>query len=122
MKRGIVLLLSIGLTACNVSTGEGIRPDLSDSDAFALARRRVAETLKDPESARFGQYFARKTVTAGFGKPADVVCGTVNGKNSFGAYTGASTFVYRLAHDRVLMDGQDRDPMYRNIASMWCAQ
>jgi hypothetical protein len=121
MKRGIALLLLAGLlTACNVSTGEGTRPDLSDNEAFALARKRVAESLKDPDSAKFGPHFYRKIALAGLGKPADVICGTVNGKNSFGAYTGAKTFVYRLADDRVLMDGQDSDPLYKNVGSLWC--
>jgi hypothetical protein len=124
MKRAIALLLLAGLlTACNVSTGEGIRPDLSDNEAFALARKRVAESLKDPDSAKFGPHFYRKLAPGGgLGKPADFVCGTVNGKNSFGAYTGAKTFAYRLADDRVLMDGQDSDPLYQNIGSMWCSR
>jgi hypothetical protein len=122
MKRAIALLLLASLlTACNISTGEGTRPDLSDNEAFALARKRVAESLKDPDSAKFGPYFSRKVAPgAGFGKPTDFVCGTVNGKNSFGAYAGAKTFAYRLVDDRVLMDGQDSDLLYQNIGSMWC--
>jgi hypothetical protein len=91
---------------------------MSDHEAFALARQRVTESLKDPDSAKFGQHFYRKKTA--WGSPSDVVCGTVNGKNSFGAYTGMSTFAYRIQEDRVHIDGQDSDPMYRNIGSFWC--
>jgi hypothetical protein len=100
-RRVIALLLFAGLlTGCNVSTGEGTRPDLSDNEAFALARKRVTESLKDPSSAQFGE-FSRRSHSLGFAD--DRVCGTVNARNSFGGFTGHQLFAYRLANDRVVM-------------------
>jgi len=101
MKRGIVLLLFAGtLAGCN-SVTTGSLSSMSDQEAIALARKRVAESLKDPSSAQFGPHFDRKTQQLGV--VFDRVCGTVNAKNSFGAYTGQQTFSYLLQNDRVVM-------------------
>lgn len=48
---------------------------------------RVKEVLKDPASARF-----QVVVLEGSGSP--VVCGLVNAKNGFGAYSGPSAFYF----------------------------
>jgi len=109
MKRAIALFLLAGLAAgCSATTSQTARPAMSDSDAFALARKRVTESLKDPSSAQFGSEFSRRTHSA-LGHPWDRVCGTVNGKNSFGAYTGMQVFAYQIADDVVLMG--DRAPV-----------
>jgi hypothetical protein len=100
MKRGIVLLLLAGLLAGCSATTQSAPSTMSDQEAFALARKRVTESLKDPSSAQFGSQFFRKTHSA-VGLPWDRVCGTVNGKNSFGAYTGMQIFVYHVADDVV---------------------
>ncbi|MDQ2861634.1 MAG: hypothetical protein M3T55_13135 [Pseudomonadota bacterium] len=50
------------------------------------AGARLADTLKDPDSARFRQVFIRK----GVGKDGQTwidVCGQVNDKNSYGGFT-----------------------------------
>ena len=61
---------------------------------IAEARAAISDTLKDPESAKF-----RYIVTV----PAErVVCGEVNGKNSFGAYSGYSRFYYRNGSGHVV--------------------
>lgn len=54
------------------------------SVALASAQRKVKEQLKDPDSVKFG------TVTIGRNK---YVCGHVNAKNSFGAYSGETEFL-----------------------------
>jgi hypothetical protein len=53
---------------------------------IADAKAAVAATLKDPDSAKF------RGMKAYPGKK--LVCGEVNGKNSYGAYSGFSTFFY----------------------------
>lgn len=42
----------------------------------------VKDTLKDPDSAKFDSFFRD------FGENSGYVCGYVNAKNSYGAYTG----------------------------------
>jgi hypothetical protein len=106
MKRGIVLLLLAGLLADCSATTQSAPSTMSDQEAFALARKRVTESLKDPSSAQFGVEFSRKTHQ--FGVPFDRVCGTINAKNSFGAYTGMQIFSYNIANDLVVMGGNAR--------------
>lgn len=51
-------------------------------------REGTAKRLKDPEAARFGKLSATR------GKDGSLtVCGYVNGKNSYGGYTGYSPFM-----------------------------
>lgn len=52
------------------------------------AKDAVRPTLKDPDSAQFGQVFA--------GNVDGTACGTVSAKNSFGAYTGQTRFITAL--------------------------
>jgi hypothetical protein len=59
---------------------------LTDKQLIAV-RKGVAQSLKDPESARFGRIIAGQT------SQGIVVCGYVNGKNSYGGYIGEKPFV-----------------------------
>jgi hypothetical protein len=64
---------------------------LTPSKEFVWIRanqRLVAEKLKDPDSATFGKADRVSYRTGG-----PVVCGTVNAKNSFGAYGGAQKYI-----------------------------
>ena len=66
----------------------------SDDDQFKwAAEKAVASSLKDPDSAKFDRtYVIRKeTDDRGFSRLA--ACGVVNGKNSYGAYSGGARFV-----------------------------
>jgi hypothetical protein len=49
------------------------------------AHRAIAEMLRDPSSARFSHEVHSKDGS---------LCGSVDGKNGFGAYSGASPYVY----------------------------
>ncbi|MGO2306149.1 MAG: hypothetical protein ACTH5W_15780 [Providencia sp.] len=66
--------------------------DPSDSDAISFAKKRVSESMKDPSSTEFRSvdFFPstpnQKEEIYGF------VCGSVNAKNSFGAYAGFNRF------------------------------
>jgi hypothetical protein len=53
-----------------------------------MVKRGVAESLKDPESARFGRMVAVKD-----SKGVITVCGMVNAKNSLGGYVGMSPYL-----------------------------
>ncbi|MFV1944152.1 hypothetical protein VPH49_25520 [Pseudomonas luteola] len=69
------------------------------SEAQAAASR----LLKDPSSARFGEaYYVQDKDLNGF--KTGHVCGYVNGKNSFGAYTGEVRFVASVVMGDNLLD------------------
>jgi hypothetical protein len=97
--RLLTMLVMVLLAGC-VATPNGLS-NLSDEQAFSLARKRVSENLKDPYSAQFGVQLVRKTHQ--LGAEFDRVCGTVNAKNSLGAYTGMQIFSYNLVNDVVVM-------------------
>lgn len=71
------------LLLCACSSGV---PDL-DSPEYQIgeAKKEVSSKLKDPSSAQFSDVYVSET---------GAVCGKVNGKNAFGAYAGATSFVY----------------------------
>lgn len=57
--------------------------------AVELAKRKVPQSLRDPDSAKFRDVFAVATDKGGL-----VVCGKVNAKNAFGGYTGYTSFMF----------------------------
>jgi hypothetical protein len=57
-----------------------IAPLAACGGAQKAAEAAVKENLKDPDSARFGEFYYNKTTKKG--------CLTVNAKNSMGGYTG----------------------------------
>lgn len=59
----------------------------TEDQAMAKAQQAVASSLKDPDSAKF-----RNVAVKSFGI-LKVVCGEVNGKNSYGGYVGFKRFV-----------------------------
>lgn len=64
----------------------GVPTGLTAADV-ALVQEGVRESLKDPDSARFGSMAAARLPGGGL-----FVCGFVNAKNSFGGYTGDQLF------------------------------
>ena len=65
-----------------------------DSRAESDAKEAVKVVLRDPASAQFSNV----EEVDGDG----IVCGEVNSKNAYGAYTGALSFVYD--HGRLIME------------------
>ncbi|MCB1514360.1 MAG: hypothetical protein H6876_09960 [Hyphomicrobiaceae bacterium] len=66
-------------------------PHALTSQQSAAVQSAVSSQLKDPESARYTDFRARKVIMPG-GKVAYQVCGYVNSKNSFGGYVGKTPF------------------------------
>lgn len=62
----------------------GCKPSISEEDKVKNA---VAERLRDPSSAQF------RNVKTGERRGMYHVCGEVNGKNAYGAYSGYERFV-----------------------------
>lgn len=87
---------------------------LSTSQEFVWIRsnqRLIAKKLKDPDSAKFENDF----VSYRTGGP--VVCGTVNAKNSFGAYSGAKRYIGAGKTIGAYMEGEakDFDDLWRKV-------
>lgn len=74
MKR-LIVLAALAVAACGGSEQE--------------ARERVAAQLRDPNSAQFRNINMIAQSTGG-----EAVCGEVNGRNAFGAYSGFQRFVF----------------------------
>jgi len=90
--RKIALLTPLALAACMANTIEvdTYPAAVSERDRTA-AQSAIAYQLKDPDSAKFRD-LAGYTTSAG----DVIVCGQVNGKNSFGGYAGFTPFFVRL--------------------------
>jgi hypothetical protein len=128
MKNAIILLLSVCIAACNQTTADApTTTHISDEQAFASAKSQILASLKDPDSAKFGVFHRKHVLSPGLtlillGYPAektDLVCGTVNSRNSFGGYTGAAVFAYRLGHRDVFLD---EGPSGGRYGTMWCVE
>jgi Na+-translocating ferredoxin:NAD+ oxidoreductase RnfG subunit len=63
-------------------------------DYFDKAKQAVIRTLRDPESAKFGELFNSKN-------NSNVVCGYVNARNGYGGYTGMERFIYFIDKDKL---------------------
>jgi len=92
MLRFLMLSLAFvqSLTLCSPASAEtekGTPIKLSSAQIDAI-KRHVRSSLKDPESARFGEMGAVKTKDG-----ETIICGRVNAKNSYGGYTGMTTFM-----------------------------
>jgi hypothetical protein len=122
-------LIAAGLAACNQTTAEAPSTShITDQQAFAAARSAVLANLKDPDSAKFGTTFTRKMVSGstvltllGYAvdQRTDLVCGTVNSKNSFGGYVGMTVFAYRVGRKDVFIDEGTGG---KRIGTIWCEE
>ena len=77
-------------------------------------RRLVADEMKDPASAQF-RGIALEAVPQDGGTTL-YACGEVNGRNSFGAYSGYQRFVVDLTHERVWFDPPAEASDYERLA------
>jgi hypothetical protein len=82
---------------------------------FAKAMAAVNSKLKDPPSARYGD-MVKKVGPNLNGKPAEVVCGSVNLKDPAGAYGRARPFVYFIADGAAFL--VDANPQPEDVAQM----
>ncbi len=95
MRTWTIVLLALALAACG--------------GPFADAKKAAASLLKDPGSAQF-----REVQQGG-----RLVCGEINGKNTYGAYSGFTRFVYDgLRAEIEPMNGRLGDPSADEIAAV----
>lgn len=97
-----IAAMSIGLAGCAagppVNAVSSVPPspppaEMVEPITLTPAQRKAVQTglktrLKDPDSARFGEFKAGRD-----GKGEITVCGYVNAKNSYGGYTGQKPFL-----------------------------
>jgi hypothetical protein len=62
--------------------------EVSKAAVIAAGQKRVADALRDPDSARFKDVSFGQSPQIGF-----VVCGWVNSKNAYGGYSGFQRFI-----------------------------
>lgn len=76
------------------------------------AKALAADSMKDPAAAQFRN--VRRSTT-----DAEDVCGEVNGKNSYGAYTGFKRFV--VAGGNAFMEGDGDAEITALFEVLWSA-
>ena len=77
-------------------------------DQIEKAKQNVASKLKDPESARFSDFYGVKTFDVDadgntIGSVHIFICGNVNAKNSYGGYVGQTLFGANIEKDGALL-------------------
>jgi hypothetical protein len=98
-RPALVGLVALGLSACaganqHRETAAAPKRELTAPERTALSRV-LAESLKDPDAAKFKWM---PVVLAERDGVSDY-CGLVNGKNSYGGYTGYVHFYAQLQKD-----------------------
>src|SRR3546814_10381931 len=102
MNRAIFISAALALSGCADPT-----PD-PKAGLIARARIAVAAELKDPDSAKFRNLLAYPD--------KNLVCGEINGKNSFGAYSGFIDFYYDNGFAMIA----DHDSIFRSRLDELC--
>jgi hypothetical protein len=88
-SRKIIPALLLAMTLGGCVTDNNAEPVvmLSDEQAFTRARKAILAAAKEPASVKFGERMYQKVANNFLvkWKPTPIVCGTVNGRNSFAA-------------------------------------
>lgn len=90
--------MTLSVPAIAADTSPAFVPHPLTAAQKALIQEQIRQVLKDPDSAKFGAIAASKYQADG----TVYVCGLVNAKNGFGAYTGEQPFMGTLTNDVVL--------------------
>ena len=115
------LMAALGFTATWPLTARAQQPampmipeELSSDPEFARAIAAVNGKLKDTQ-ARYGD-MVKKIGPNVNGKPAEVVCGKINVKDSSGVYGGNRAFVYFVADGATFV--ADANPQPEDVAQI----
>lgn len=88
---GPLTFVAMVLAGCVPSVEVQTKPVQLSSAQVDRAKRQLVRNFKDPDSAKYRNI---RTYRTGMGD--EIVCGEVNGKNSFGAYVGYKPFYIRV--------------------------
>ncbi|HDR2471461.1 TPA: hypothetical protein ROG05_000126 [Enterobacter soli] len=96
MKKAIItIVVLIVLFAAFAIINNHLPP--SPGNAITFAEKKISSMMKDPDSVKFeSSKFYQRGDSSG-GVLTGYVCGYVNGKNSFGAYSGRQSFIVNLS-------------------------
>lgn len=109
------LFIAAALTLAACAQYETIQRAPVSRAEIAEIQRVTRAGLKDPDAAQF-KNIQRINATFTDDTKQTYICGEVNGKNSFGAYTGFRVFKGRFIGDRFALDviaDRDTDAVYR---------
>lgn len=95
MKYALAAFVMLSLTACQYIPGQ-------PEHEIAQAQKHVAADLADPDTVKFRSVMKLRTVLNGADNYS--ICGELNAKNGFDAYTGFKRFVHNKG--RSLIDPQ----------------
>ena len=84
---------------------------------ISIVKNGVAQELKDPTSPIFGNMKATKSK-----EHVIIICGFVNGKNSYGAYTGKKPFIGALTNNSSFLVGIGGTDIHTTATYDVCAQ
>lgn len=93
----IVVIAALSLSACVTTEPvqrNSLRPSTASVAEIKQAKEEASAQMKDPSSVQFRNVAGYKRGNPGF----TVLCGEMNGKNSFGGYTGFKHFTYLSGH------------------------
>lgn len=97
MKILLFLVMTLLLTACGPSPERAVR----------FAEQVISNNMRDPDSAKFSDSKFYEKNGSSKDDLSGYVCGHVNGKNSFGGYTGNTRFIVLV---RVTKSGDGYGP------------
>ena len=101
-----VFAVSVAMSFTTIALAQNSITSVERTQGMAMikaAGTRLADKLKDPDSARFRQVVIRK-VSRKDGTVVIDVCGQVNAKNGYGGFSGWTAF--ESEGNSVLMDGE----------------
>ena len=109
MRTFLFAVAIVGLSSSVLAKGDNY------STLVTKAKTAVSKDFKDPEGAKFRNIGIYKSKT---GKGGVSVCGEVNAKNSYGAYTGYTPFV--VSEDLVAIAESDGEGLYSVLGPALC--
>ena len=112
MFLGVALMWPLAAGAQQLGT---IPTESTPDPTFSKAMAAVNGKLKDPQSIRYGD-MVKKVGPNLNGKPAEVVCGSLNVKDPAGAYGRARPFVYFIADGAAFL--VDANPQPEDVAQI----
>ncbi|HHM1858452.1 hypothetical protein Q5N06_17950 [Klebsiella pneumoniae] len=86
MKRALFLVAIIVLAGCKPGSDKAIE----------LAKKEIAADTRDPDSSKFRYVRFIQKEESQDGTVSGYVCGQINGKNAFGAYSGFTPFMLEV--------------------------
>lgn len=117
--HALAVLAALFLSSCTTlppSLQKAGTPAVLTADEVKMVQAGVSARLKDPASAIFtGETRAAKAADGEI-----TACGLVNGKNSFGGYTGASLYM-AIARNGAVVDATVENSEY-GIVRSFCQQ